>query len=236
MLKLTNNEENVLKDLEGSITKELEGLTKLDNQTKKEKNDDIKTMIKYYIDMTNNIEDRRNRIYNFTLQLLSICLAGLGLIISQRKNIYPAIFLPVTLFFLVQILGSLLIVILYLMQSGFRYNFLEEKLEKYGNKWKWFYYGNKEVRKLSANAIFKSKKFHDTVKPYLSGLKNFVNNYKMENIDVEISENIQQLYLLLVHNYYKNRFYLQLNNIQKKSIILTIIFIIIGVILYAFFN
>ena len=45
---------------------------------------------------------------------------------------------------------------------------------------------------------------------YLEGFNLFVGNYLHETVDKEIADNLGQLYLLEVHNYYKNRFYLRL--------------------------
>lgn len=67
-----------------------------------------------------------------------------------------------------------------------------------------------------------AKKF-ETNEPYLRGLHAFLENYRVETLDTEIRNNIQQLYLLQVHNYYKNRFYLQLVSVLKWSVYVTLV-------------
>lgn len=228
---LSPEEQKRLKDMESSISQELQLIKGLDESTKKTKNDDIKSMIKYYINLTNNIEDRRTRIHDFTLQMLMICITAAGLLYTQYQKICPIIFWTITAVLLEQIIFSFVSVFFYEKQSGFRYPFLD--LEQYGNTWKWFYYGNRELLKINACPIKTSKKFGETIEPYLKSFGTFTRNYREENLDAEILNNIQQLHLLQVHNFYKNRFYLQLTNIRKWSIILfPIVAAIVIVILY----
>jgi hypothetical protein len=75
-----------------------------------------------------------------------------------------------------------------------------------------------------------STRSEDTLEPYLRGLEAFAHNYMVEDTDRELVDNIQQLYLLQVHNYYKNRFYLQLIRIREWSIYVTIVALVAGVI------
>ena len=239
-MKLKNNEINSkLNNLKEKISRKLIKLRSLPDELKIEKNDDIKEMIRYYIDLTDKIEDRRVRIHTFGLQLLAISATGLALLFSQYDEIESmdlAKFLiwPVTLILSVLILSSLISSIFYVRQSWFRYPFL--KLKDYGNnKWKWFYYGNEEILKISTNPFSRQRNLKKTLEPYLSGLSNFLSNYKDENLDKEISDNIQQLYLLQVHNYYKNRFYLQLTKIWKWSFSIVII-ILVSAALYLIFS
>ena len=124
---------------------------------------------------------------------------------------------------------SIGIIIFHETQSVFEYPF---RSGKYGNKWKWFYYGNKSVLKIKTMPVFPSKRHAQTTIPYLEGLKEFIQNYKDETIDEELSDNIQQLYLLLVHNYYKNQFHSQLTKIRLWSIRLTVAALLIIAIIF----
>ena len=118
-------------------------------------------------------------------------------------------------FLLINIFFVFFIIVSYQCQSRFRYPFL--KLKKFGNKWKWFYYANPHIQEISRKAVFPSKEFEKTQKPYLEGLREFVKNYREETLDKELSDNIQQLYLLQVHNYYKNKFFLFLVHLRLWS-------------------
>jgi len=228
-MNLTGNIENQswYTKLSKDINNEINGLAALTEQEKINKNNDIKSMIQYYHRITEFIEDRRNRIYTFTLQLLTICVAGAGLIISQQVKIPQMWFWVCMSFLVIQIIFCLVIVFVHERQSRFRYPFLN--LDEFGNKWKWFYYGNKEIIKIDSN-VFAKQKPENVFIPYLTGLKEFVRNYKEENLNMEIKHNIQQLFLYQVWNYYKNRFYLQLTNLRMWSLYisaLVVLFIII---------
>lgn len=73
--------------------------------------------------------------------------------------------------------------------------------------------------------------------PYLKGLHYFVVNYSEETLDSELSDNIQQLYLLQVHNYYKNKFFLRLNNydLLANRVSFTLLFAYLGLLLGIWF-
>jgi len=224
---LSEEERNIF-EIEKSISQELQLFKDFDKKNKEAKNNDIKSMIRYYINLTNDIEARRTRIHSFTLQMLAICITAIILLHTQSQKIEPILYNIVIWILYVQIIFSFFSAYIYERQSGFNYTFLN--LKKYGNKWKWFYYGNKEILKINTNVMKKSKKFNETKEPYLKGFKNFIHNYRKENLYEEILNNLQQLYLLQVHNYYKNKFYLQLTKIRKYSLYSIIVIIIIGII------
>lgn len=228
-IKLSPEECNQLKQLKDNVSKELDLLLKIDREEKQKKNEEIISLIKYYRTLTEEVETRRNRIYNFTLQFLVICLTAIGILLSLFNGKSNLFFWGLLIILITFIVFSVLIIIIYEFQSGFRYPFLN--LKEYGNKWKWFYYGNQYILKINTNPISR-KCFNQTLEPYLNGLNEFIKNYRKENIDKEISDNIQQLYLLQVHNYYKNRFYLQLTRIRLYLIKFIPIIIVIIVIIY----
>ena len=145
------------------------------------------------------------------------------------------IFFAATLsLFIGQILFCLYSAFIYEKQSGFRYPFLWSVVEEYGNKWKWFYYGSKQLQRISTKTIRESKTFGTTVEPYLESFREFINEYRLENLNSEIIDNIQQLHLLRVHNYFKNKFFLQLTDIQKQSLCALPVTAAIGLIIALF--
>jgi hypothetical protein len=226
-VKLLKQENLELEQLKKEIDEEIKSLSKLGIEEKNCKNKDIKSMIQHYLNLTDKMEERRTHIYNFTLQYLIICSTGAGLLFSQRNRIDDIIFYPIMVVLIIQIMFSIAIIIFHERQSAFRYPFLY--LDEYGNKWKWFYYGNKSVPKIKTMPVRPSKRPDQTTIPYLEGLKEFIQNYKNEKIDEELSDNIQQLYLLLVHNYYKNQFHLQLTRIRLWSLIVTFVAFVIAI-------
>jgi len=213
-------EQNRIKKIESEISSELESLKQLDKESKKAKNEDIKSMIKYYITLTSEIENRRTRIHSFMIQMLAIYVTAASFLSIQYQKacstiLGSIIFWGIIGALLIQIILSLCSIFLYEKQSGFRYPFLNLEKEKYGNQWKWFYYGDKKILDINVKATSDPK---TTIEPYLKSLKDLVHDYREEDLDKELSNNIIQLHLLRVHNYYKNQFFLQLTGQQKLSI------------------
>ena len=231
----TNRENEKRSRMEREIERELENLRGVSSTEKDKKNEDIKSMIKYYISLTEKTEDRRNHIYSSALNFITIYLAVLGLIFSLKQypataQIIPPLVLSLIIIILIVQIGSCVVIIFtHEFQTEFNYPFLE--LEEYGNKWKWFYYGNKHILRINTNPLFR-KTFSQTTEPYMNGLKTFIHNYTKEKLEEEISDNAQQLYLLQVHNYYKNRFLLQLIKTRLWSMRIMFIIIFIVVVCY----
>lgn len=225
-----------LNELQEAIELELDGLHTLNNDEKKAKLADIKEMISYYTQATAVIEDRRAKVHAVSLQLLGISVAGCALVVSAGENLWGgwlssglfvfALVLSVSIF-----IAAMVAALVYETQSGFRYPFL--KLKEYGNRWKWFYHGNPAIRGMNRNAFRSRKYFERDIGAYLEGLKCFVKWYREEDIDGELRDAILHLYLLQVHNYYKNRWYLQLTVIWRIAF-WGIFVSVVGFILYAF--
>lgn len=234
------NETRFLKDLRENLLEKLKALKGLPDNEKESKGRNIKDMIRYYKDLSDKIEDKREKVHSFSLQILAISVAGLGLVIAQKtvlhqseigKNFFEAVVLSI----IVLIITAVLSTIFYYFQTWFRYPFLNldrEGFQAFGNKWKWFYYGNEEILKINTNPfVLRQKKVRESLKPYLKGFEYFLSNYINEDLNSEIIEDITQLYLLQVHNYYKNRFHLQLTKIWLLAfcVIFSILLISIAV-------
>lgn len=214
-----------LNKIKKSIEEKLNTISKLNDNELKNKNKDIISMINYYNSLTDKIEDRRIRIYENTLQYIIVLLTATTLVYSIRANVNTIFYYAILAIFISQLLSSLIILLVYEIQSKCNYVFKE--ISDYSNKWKWFYYGNQNILKID---IYSKNNPNNTVIPYLKGLDMFIKNYIEENDTIEIQNNIQQLYLLQVHNYYKNRFFLNLINIRFYSIIISIFSIIVVII------
>jgi len=195
-------------------------------------------MIKYYRNIIIEVEDRRTRLNNFNLQTLAVSVVAFVWIISNYQKFdnlqLGNIFYGFTLLILgIFALTSIISILYFSLQSAFKYPFLE--LKEFGNKWKWFYLGNEEILRINANP-FSKKHWKNSLKPYLRGLSIFLNNYEKEDLNKEITDNIQQLYLLQVYNYYKSQFYFQLNKIWKYSlcIIILLLAMLIAVVIFSY--
>lgn len=226
--KLSSSDTSKVEELDNSIQQDLIKLETLSDDIKKEKNQEIKKMIQYFNSLTKEIESRRNDIYKNSLQLLAISITAIGLLFSQKTNISSSIFTPIIFTLSTIVIFSIIIGIFYQVQSYFRYPFL--KLNRYTNSWKWFYYGNKSILKISKNPFKKKFNLSNFYKPYLEGLKFEVNKYSTETLDDEIKGNIVQLYLLKVHNFYKNKFYLQLAWLQRTLFFFIVLVLILTLI------
>ena len=224
-----------LATLKSNAYQELGNLKTLDKDAKEHKLADIKEMIERYTGMTDAIEDRRIKIHDLSFQLLGISLAGLGVLFSNNVNVILPVKWAIVSLLAVQVFFSLWGLLLFLRQSRFPYYPFRE-LPEFGNKWKWFYYGNQQVLKISTDVYRPSTDPSETLVPYLRGLRDFAHNYATEQLDDELSDGVQQLYLMQVHNYYKNRFYLQLVRVREISIYFSIAALIIGAILALFAN
>ena len=210
------NQDNNNDDPETKLLQTISQLKKLSEKELLRKSEDVKKMIDYYNNLTDSVESRRNKIYDFNLQYLAILLTASGVVYSIKDKFATWILLGIITLLLTQALFATLIIILYEIQSKYRYPFL--KFPEYGNKWKWFYYGNPFITRIDKNVLFPSKDDEKTKIPYLNGLEHFINNYSKETLDKEIEDNLQQLYLLQVHNYYKNQFYLSLVKLRLISV------------------
>lgn len=166
-------------------------------------------MISYYNHSTDQIESRRSKLIESSWQTLTIMIAGAGLVYTLNTPIYFRV--SVLLIFFVQILFAIVRLIEFQNQSGFKYPFNELK---YSNKWKWFYYGNPYIADIGKDSTKKEKTRKKEKIAFLEGLDYFINKYSEETIDQEITDNLQQLFLLQFHNSYKNKFYLKLNEIS----------------------
>lgn len=225
-----------INNVKDSVSKNLQKLTQLEDNIKTQKINEINKMIDYYNDLTNNIEERRNKIYDFTIQLLIICVTGFGvlmtlLLLQNRTYEVKYILISGISILGIQILFCIFITILYLLQSKTNYVFNLPAIREFSNKWKWFYYGNQNVQRINTNPYpFNINKQCDDQYNYLNGLNDFINNYTNENLNAEICDNIQQLFLLQVHNYYKNRFYLTLIKILNISSIISAVLVVASII------
>lgn len=239
-IAMSTDEQKRLEVLKKEVSDEINALKSLSDDEKRQKNDNIISMIRHYVDMSDKIEDRRGRIRTFTLQMLAIWVAAAILLtafyFNKNVDIHIIFFASVLALFIGQISFCLYSAFVYERQSGFRYPFLWPVAAEYGNTWKWFYYGSKSLQRISTKIIRISKTFDTTLGPYLESFRNFIKEYRLENLDSEIINNIQQLHLLRAHNYFKNKFFLQLTDIQKKSLYALPISAAIGVIIALYIN
>lgn len=203
----TVNETNIeshFKELVSSIDQQFLALKKLPKSSKVLKIEDTKLMVKHYIGMTDAIETRRIRANDQALQILALSITGLGILFSGKvsfpvnSELLMKINATIISVLVGQIIFSLVITLTFFLQTNFTYYPFQQN-PQYSNKWKWFYYGNPEIKRIDTNPYIQSHSFGNTTEPYLNGLIYFADNYVKEDVDAELKDNIQQLYLLQVH-------------------------------------
>jgi len=119
-----------LQNLDNSVSQKLKSLKGLKNEELLRKNDDVKNMISYYNNLTDSIEGRRNKVYDFNIQYFAVLITISSILYTIRNQLGMWYALIIGLLG-IQILYSLLIIVTYEMQSKYRYPFLQN--EKYGN-------------------------------------------------------------------------------------------------------
>lgn len=215
-MKRKRNYKMDLNDEINRIEQSLNNLENLSDEIIEKKNKDIIEKIYYYIELTDKIEERRERIQNFSYQYLAILITALGILLTIKSEIPLLEFYFFIFTILIQIFFSYFIIFKFVRQSIYNYPFL--KIKEFSNQWKWFYYGNEYIQKIKTKHNFLSKNTKtNSISNYLKGLDFFINKYIEEDLKTEIKSNIIQLYLLQVHNYYKNKFYLQLSKVRIYS-------------------
>ena len=213
---------------------ELQRLKDLTEKERKSKNEDVKEMIRHYIQLTHHLEDRRVRTFTSSLTVMSISagilmfgLANKGIVGRQPEWYWVLTFTRMASATL--LIAALFCVLRYYRQCKFRIPFLDAEHTdgpwQYGNTWKWFYYGNKDIQRISTNTAMLRFRWvkRDFFRHYLKGLVFFVKKYSEESLDEELADNLVQLYLFQVHNYYKNKFNLELVSIWHIAFFMVIL-------------
>ncbi len=206
--------------LSDDIDRLIASLQDLSPQEKRRKHQDVETMIRYYVGLTQSVEDRRNRVCDVTIQYLVVLVAVIGVLAGQRQGMPSWLYVMLMAAVVTQGIFSLYLMYRYEQQSGFRYPFLD--YEFHGNQWKWFYRGNPFFQRLQQQGFISCRDPEQARTMYLEGLRDFVYRYSLESLDSDLASDIKQLYLMQVHNYYKNQFYLELVRLRYESMKWTI--------------
>lgn len=210
------------------INNDYENISALSDEQKNKINNDVKKMIEYYNQRTDQIELRRGRLVEASWQTLTILIAATGLLIASKLSLI--IRGPILIIFIIQIIFALLKLIEFQAQSSYNYPF---NMSSFGNTWKWFYYGNPKFTHINLSPFQSVKSNRKNIIPYLDGFHYFLEKFRKESINTELIDNLQQLYLLQVHNGYKNQFYLRIYKYDKwaNRITFTLISMTLGVLI-----
>lgn len=226
----TNNENTHFKDICTSVLNDFDQKIALIQESEIHTiSEDARKTIEHYLKITTETEKRRTDLYTFSLKMFTFAISAIFAILGLRSNqtvntlIGSEIVKYITLFIATIITPSTITIILYYLQSTFKYPFNE--LDGVSNQWKWFYYGNEHIKGISTSSFIFKDKTKD-IESYIDGLKYFTEKYITSKAADTAKINIIQAYLLQVHNYYKNKWVMQLNNVWKYSICFSTIIVI----------
>lgn len=220
-----------------------EELDKLDEEKKDEIYKETSDLIKYINSLSLDMDRRRVTIYDDSVKKLSlvVALASVLITLNAKFSELTLFLIPLYTFLLASSIGSLIIMFMFWMQSQSKYIFKDRRISHLGNSWKWFYYGNPHTLKIKIRYLRQNRESaqsldgeYDTksVDEYVQGLMYTMKGYIDESIGAtsKVRANIQQLYLMQVHNYYKNRQHMQLASFNERLLKVTLVLVIISII------
>ncbi len=211
--------------IKGEVDNELQKIDSINDKIKlNEINEDCIKKISHFISLSKEMDSRSSSIHNFSLNYLILLVMLATLVFSVIDNVWK--WVPLMIIAL-QIIMPLIAICRYYWQQKADYIFKRENLNEYSNKCKWFYYGNPHISKIKLNPK-KDKDVDESVLEYMKGLKVLVGNYIGNDIKADVKDNLIQLYLLQVHNYYKNKYYEKLSEVYRWNIGLLVIGLVLG--------
>lgn len=186
-------------------------------------------------------EDRRSQFLTYALGVLSLSFAGaltlipkfISDLVNSVKNqtfllsVNSVIFIPIFLFFITLIIGSILLILLWNRQNNPDYPFTK------GTKiWRWQYQGA-EKTKSTIKIKYNQKEFIEEVNKFSDNeeyyKKRLLNSSKAELFNQDLS----QLFLLLINEKYKIKFVSSLRNMMFRIILISLSILIFSLIILA---
>ncbi len=205
--------------LKSMLNQELGELSKLDEQEKNGKNEDLRGLITYYFELNKSTEERCLRLSNFSLQFLVLCIISIGLFMLYKETIGLMLFTMLVSFFSLHILFSLLIVTAH--ESGLRAkDYLygvspEDDISQVDSK-------TKNPIKSIYKAFSNLRHSRGDPAPYLESVRSFVRNFHEESIEQKIINNMEQLYLFQAENAYCTRLCFRIRRLRFWSLTVSI--------------
>jgi hypothetical protein len=225
-------------NLKSRIEEYESALTKLDdigNEEAEKIYKETTELIKYMHSLSSDMEQRRTAVYDDAVKRITIIVPLLTAVVTivANQSKYLRYLIPVLGFGCIVFIFSIIIMIQYWVQSQSKYIFKDKNIAKFGNSWKWFYYGNPHIVKIHTNHVSQRREAaetlngvynHEGVDAYMQGLLFMIHGYLGEcsNSSARLQSNIQQLYLMQVHNYYKNRQHMCLAKTSEIGIFFSI--------------
>src|ERR1041384_5060334 len=211
--KLNKNEQEIL----GRLREEFnDQFTSLDDKQAKQLSSETKEMINFVQSRVGEWLENRSGSVQISLGMFAFSVAGLGLISDPSKT--PWYVYPIALPFL----GGLLITslaqfIAISKQISFHYPFIDAS-----HTWRWFYLysvpSNMPLKiRLSEHERSNSRQL------FLKGLIQYAKNTIQLDAKLELRQNLEQLYLLLVYEGYLVRFTITTNNILRIGVIISMV-------------
>lgn len=173
--------------------------------------DEVREMIQFVTKRSEAADAERFKYLQSSLQIIgfvlvfsSFALAGLDKTITWSPRVLGvalSLFYPL----MVVMLGAVLIVITYFAQARFRYPFVYYK--QLGNSWRWFYYGNIRADTPEGEFFYRNQQYQRRYATnYADDLEQYVRRYVEDPLQQQIVDDLRQLFLLMSHDRYKQKF------------------------------
>ena len=172
---------------------------------------DVKEMIDFVTRRSDAADGERFKYLQSSLQVIGFILVIFGLALSGLDK--TTAWSPIVLASLVSVgfalvvagLGSLVIVVMYFAQARFRYPFVY--YSQLGNSWRWFYYGNVDPETPEGEFFYRNRDYQQRyARAYATDLERYLSRYIRDPLPEQIISDLRQLFLLIEHDRYKQRF------------------------------
>lgn len=172
---------------------------------------DVKDMIEFVTKRSEAADGERFKYLQSSLQIIGFVLVIFSLALTGLDKITAwgpwalSILLSLAFSLVVAAMGSVVIVLTYFAQARFRYPFIYYR--QLGNAWRWFYYANIKADTPEGEFIYRNVDYQQRyARNYADGLEAYVTRYVNDPLRLQIIDDLRQLFLLMAHDRYKQRF------------------------------
>lgn len=173
--------------------------------------DEVKDMIEFVTKRSEAADSERFKylqsslqIIGFVLVIFSLALTGLDKTTAWSPRVL-GITLSVSYPLVVALFGAVFVVVTYFAQARFRYPFVYYR--QLGNSWRWFYYGNIRNDTPEGEFFYRSREYQRRyASNYADDLERYIRRYVGDSLSQQIVDDLRQLFLLMSHDRYKQKF------------------------------
>lgn len=194
----------------------------IDEEQAKRKNREVLDTMDYVYRRIDYTEQRRFGYLQTGIAILAFSGAGGAIIATLFNTMSSSQIAKILLYFLIPfIIGffitGILTVIWYNFQTNPKYPFIDVT-----KTWKWFYH-YMDIEKLKTQIWYRDQERHKYNIEYLNKLRMYADKTINKDIKEELKQNVEQLYLYLVLEKFKNDFTRQLQRTLIRGVLTTTI-------------